>query len=94
MDLERDFDDIELPTLHERTYLVRSFRQGPATMRLRGVVHDQKPAGMYIPDDPLPMTVHHMVVDLTIEYERSQMTLTSGRTISLSELLATLRFAF
>ena len=33
-------------------------------------------------------------VDLTIEYERSQMTLTSGRTISLSELLATLRCAF
>jgi hypothetical protein len=33
-------------------------------------------------------------VDLTIEYERSQMTLLSGRKITLGELLATARFAF
>jgi hypothetical protein len=33
-------------------------------------------------------------VDLTVEYERSQMTLASGRKVTLSEVLATARFAF
>ncbi len=33
-------------------------------------------------------------VDLTLEYERSQMTLSSGSTITLGEFLATARFAF
>jgi hypothetical protein len=33
-------------------------------------------------------------VDLTVEYERSRMTLASGRKITLGEVLATMRFAF
>ena len=33
-------------------------------------------------------------VDLTVEYERSRMTLSSGRKVTLGEILATMRFAF
>lgn len=35
---------------------------------LRGVVYDEKPAGLYVTDDPEVLWVHHMVVDLELEY--------------------------
>ena len=35
---------------------------------LRGVVVDEKPAGLYIEDDPDPIWMHHMIVDLEIVY--------------------------
>jgi len=52
--------------IHERSYVVRSYRHGTDAIILRGAVRDQKPAGMYIVDDPQPLTVHHMIVDLTV----------------------------
>ena len=49
------FDDIlpppagldggDLEQLHERAYIVRSYRNGPTGLVLRGAVRDQKPAG-------------------------------------------------
>jgi len=59
-----DGDDLEL--VHERAYIVRAYRRGLDHLVLRGAVRDQKPAGLYLPDDPDPMTMHHMVVDLRI----------------------------
>src|SRR3954451_9655575 len=59
-----DGDDLEL--VHERAYIVRAYRRGLDHLVLRGAVRDQKPAGLYLPDDPDPMTMHHMVVDLQI----------------------------
>lgn len=32
------------------------------------MVHDRKPAGMYIENDPEPLSIHQMVVDLTIAF--------------------------
>ena len=58
--------DDELEIVHERVYAVRAFRRNYDTLVLRGAVRDQKPAGLYIGDDPEPLTVHHMIVDLTI----------------------------
>ncbi|MGD9999474.1 MAG: DUF2889 domain-containing protein [Ilumatobacteraceae bacterium] len=52
--------------VHERAYVVRAYRQAPNTLILRGAVRDQKPPGLYIPEDPDPLTIHHMVVDLRI----------------------------
>lgn len=37
-------------------------------MMLRGIVHDQKPPGIYFDEDTEPLSVHHMVVDLTLDY--------------------------
>ena len=53
--------------LHQRSYDVRAYRQGPDRLLVRGELRDQKPAGMVIADDPEPLTVHHMVVDLLVE---------------------------
>jgi Protein of unknown function (DUF2889) len=53
--------------IHERAYVVRAYRQGDDRLVLRGAVRDQKPPGLYVPDDPEPLTVHHMILDLTIE---------------------------
>jgi Protein of unknown function (DUF2889) len=52
--------------LHERAYVVRSYRKGDDLMVIRGAVRDQKPPGLYIPDDPQALTVHHMIVDLHV----------------------------
>jgi len=61
------FDDGALELLHERSYIVRSYRNGPTALVLRGAVRDQKPAGLYVPEDDEPLTMHHMIVDLLIE---------------------------
>lgn len=63
-----DFADIDAPLLHDRTYRVRAYREGPDRMRLRGMVRDRKPPGLYIEGDPEPLVVHHMVVDLVVSY--------------------------
>ena len=52
--------------IHERAYVVRAYRKDPETLLLRGAVRDQKPPGLYVPTDPEPLTVHHMIVDMTI----------------------------
>ena len=52
--------------IHERAYVVRAYRKGTDTLVLRGSVRDQKPPGLYVPTDPEPLTVHHMIVDMHI----------------------------
>lgn len=54
--------------VHHRTYDVRAYREADDTLRIRGIVQDEKPAGMYIEDDPEPLSIHQMVVDLVIAY--------------------------
>jgi hypothetical protein len=57
----------DLPLLHDRTYSVRSYRKSATELLIRGQIQDQKPPGVYVTDDPNPLTVHHMVVDITVE---------------------------
>lgn len=52
--------------IHERAYVVRAYRKDLDTLVLRGSVRDQKPPGLYVPEDPEPLTVHHMIVDLHV----------------------------
>ena len=63
-------DDPDLELLHERAYIVRSYRKvaadGSDLLVLRGAVRDQKPPGLYVAEDPDPLTIHHMVVDLHV----------------------------
>lgn len=58
----------DFPLLHDRTYSVRSYRKSDDELLIRGQIQDQKPAGIYVPDDPDPLTVHHMVVDITVKF--------------------------
>jgi hypothetical protein len=60
--------DPGLPLLHTRSYDVASYRESDTLLRIRGKVHDIKPAGLYLPEDPDPMSIHEMVVDLVVEF--------------------------
>jgi hypothetical protein len=57
-----------LDVLHDREYRVRAFRLADDRILIRGAVRDQKPPGVYLADDPDPLTMHHMCVDLTVEF--------------------------
>ncbi len=70
-------DRIPEPTgelIHDRSYSVKAYREGDAALRIRGQVHDQKPPGLYIADDPEPMSVHLMVVDLVVAFPSLEIT--------------------
>ncbi len=58
--------DPDADLIHERAYVVRAYRKDASTIWLRGAVRDQKPPGMYIPDDDQPLTMHHMIIDLHV----------------------------
>jgi hypothetical protein len=57
-----------LEVLHDREYRVRAFRTSSERILIRGAVRDQKPPGVYVAGDPEPLTMHHMVVDLTVAF--------------------------
>ena len=59
--------------IHERVYVVRAYRRGDDELVLRGAVRDQKPPGLYVAEDE-PLTIHHMVVDLTVAVPSLEIT--------------------
>ena len=59
-------DGAPLPALHDREYRVRAYRLDADHLLLRGAVRDQKPPGLYIVDDPDPLPIHHMQLDLVV----------------------------
>ena len=67
-----------LPVLHDREYRVQSYRLGPDRLIVQGALRDQKPPGLFIPDDPEPLTIHHMCV--TIEVSVPQLVILAART--------------
>jgi hypothetical protein len=56
------FQDLEsddsLMAIHQRSYEVCAYRVSPWLLRVRGVIQDRKPPGLYIEDDPEPLEVH------------------------------------
>jgi len=54
--------------IHTRRYEVRTYKLNDERFLLRGVVIDEKPAGLYISHDPEVLWVHHMVVDLEVTF--------------------------
>jgi hypothetical protein len=56
------------PVIHTRQYQVKAYRISEEKFLLRGAVIDEKPAGLYIENDPDPIWMHHMIVDLEIVY--------------------------
>jgi hypothetical protein len=60
--------------IHNRTYSVNSYYVDENTMMVRGTVHDQKPPGLYLTEDPEPLSIHLMTVDLTIAYPALEIT--------------------
>jgi hypothetical protein len=73
--INQDIDDFFGPDgspdeqlLHDRTYRVRAYRRSPGQLRIRGMVRDIKPMIMAVETGRGPIEVHHMVVDLTVDY--------------------------
>ena len=58
--------DPENDLVHERAYVIRAYHKDESTLWLRGAVRDQKPPGLYVPGDPEPLTVHHMIIDMHV----------------------------
>lgn len=67
MSVPSELEPLDLPVLHERSYRVTSYRQDDTHIRIRGRVTDVKPPGTFLPQDPDPMTIHDMVLDLVVE---------------------------
>jgi hypothetical protein len=53
--------------IHKRAYDVEVYREGANVVRMRGTLVDEKPAGLHFDDDPAPLTIHRMVVDVLVE---------------------------
>lgn len=64
----------DAPVIHDRSYTVRSYRLSETSMQMRGIVGDQKPPGLYFKNDAEPLPVHHMVVDLILDFPSLQIT--------------------
>ena len=60
--------DPDLERIHTRQYEVRAFRMSEDRFMMRGVVVDDKPAGIYVVDDPDPVRMHHMFVELEVSF--------------------------
>ena len=55
-----------VPVMHNREYRVESYRLAPDRLLIHGALRDQKPPGLFIPDDPEPLTIHHMMVAIEV----------------------------
>lgn len=58
----------DLAVLHDREYRVRAFRLAGDRLLVQGAIRDQKPPGLYLADDPDPLTVHHMQLSLEVSF--------------------------
>ncbi|KGA13995.1 hypothetical protein GM51_18325 [freshwater metagenome] len=47
---------------------MQAFRMSDERFLLRGAIVDEKPAGLYIENDPDPIWMHHMIVEMQIVY--------------------------
>ena len=54
--------------IHTRRYEIRTYKLNGDKFLLRGVIFDEKPAGLYVKSDPEPLWVHHMIVDLEVAF--------------------------
>lgn len=55
-----------VPVLHNREYRIESYRLENGNMLLQGGLRDQKPPGLFIPEDTEPLTIHHMTLEIEI----------------------------
>lgn len=59
-------DDPDLDLLHTRNYETRVYQLSEDELLVRGVVSDLKPPNLYIDDDPDPLEMHQMQLELKI----------------------------
>jgi hypothetical protein len=62
-----------LPLLHDREYRVRAYRLASDRILIQGAVRDQKPPGLYLHEDPEPLTVHHMQLSMEVAFPQLEI---------------------
>ena len=67
-------DGEELQLLHQRDYSVQVFRRDDDEIVAIGTVHDRKPPGLYVEDDPDELTIHFMTVRLVVSFPGLEIT--------------------
>ena len=60
--------------IHTRNYEIQVLRVSDRELLARGAVRDVKPGGLYLPDDPDPLAVHHMTLELRVAYPSLEIT--------------------
>jgi hypothetical protein len=63
-----------LDVIHTRQYVVKAYRKQTDAILIRGSVQDDKPGDTYVEGDPDPVTMHYMVVDLTVAFPSLEIT--------------------
>ena len=67
-------DDSELELIHSRDYETKIYRISDEELLVRGAVSDRKPAGLYILDDPEPLEIHQMQLELRVALPSLEIT--------------------
>ena len=67
-------DDDDLDLLHSRDYEVKIYRLSDAELLARGAVSDRKPPGLYVADDPEPLEMHQMQLELKVAIPALEIT--------------------
>ncbi|MET0326570.1 MAG: DUF2889 domain-containing protein [Ilumatobacteraceae bacterium] len=62
-----------LEVLHDREYRVRAYKVSEDELLIRGAVRDQAPPGLHLAEDPDPLTMHHMQVDLHVAFPSAEI---------------------
>ena len=62
-------DDDGLELLHQRQYETRVYLIDDGHLLVRGAITDDKPPGLFVDDDPDPLEIHRMEVELTVRLE-------------------------
>lgn len=70
-------DDLDL--LHTRNYEVRVYRHSERELLVRGAVSDLKPPGLYVANDPAPLEMHQMQIELRVALPK--LTITDARVV-------------
>ncbi len=65
-------DDLEL--LHTRDYEARVYQISDDELLVRGAISDEKPPGLYVVDDPDPMKIHQMQLELRVSLPKLEIT--------------------
>ena len=65
-------DDLDL--IHTRRYEARVYQISDDELLVRGAVSDMKPPGLYVVDDPEPMEIHQMQLELRVAIPKLKIT--------------------
>jgi hypothetical protein len=67
-------DDEGLELIHTREYETKVYRISDDELLVRGAVADRKPPGLYVVDDPEPLEIHQMQLELRVAYPSLEIT--------------------